>query len=273
MSVLKISNGFFDEENLLKIAASLHTKFKSARPFRHIIIDNALPEEKLNAVIDEFPERNSSIWKEFNHEHSRKLQSKSDAQFPCKTRQLLDELNSSRFLHFLEELTSIKGLIPDPYYEGAGLHNIERGGKLGIHADFNYYEKLGLCRQLNLLLYLNKDWNEEYGGNLELWDEGMTECKEKILPIFNRMVIFKTDDTSFHGHPDPLTPPVGISRKSIALYYYTVCDNDQVNKHSTLYKDRPRDKLKARLSKIVRLLTPPVIVYSMRWLYKKIISR
>jgi Rps23 Pro-64 3,4-dihydroxylase Tpa1-like proline 4-hydroxylase len=90
-----------------------------------------------------------------------------------------------------------------------------------VHADFNRHEKLNLDRRLNLLLYLNRDWKEEYGGHLQLWTRDMGRCVVKVLPVFNRCVVFSTTDFSYHGHPDPLTCPPGRTRKSIAMYYYT----------------------------------------------------
>src|SRR5262249_39051246 len=128
---------------------------------------------------------------------------------------------------------------------GGGLHQIEKGGFLKIHADFNYHDKLKLYRRLNLLVYLNKDWSEDYGGHFELWDTEMTKCEQRVLPVFNRCVVFTTTDTSFHGNPVPLTCPEGRTRKSIALYYYTVenPNPERAAAHSTLFKARPGEEI------------------------------
>ncbi len=110
--------------------------------------------------------------------------------------------------------------------------------KLGyFHADFNVHPKLKLDRRLNMLIYLNKDWREDYGGHLELWNRGGKECRKRILPIFNRTVVFSTTDTSFHGHPLPLTAPPGITRKSVSLYYYTAGRpaEERSTPHDTLF--------------------------------------
>ena len=106
------------------------------------------------------------------------------------------------FLYFLEAL--IGGLIADPYLEGGGLHQIPRGGKLGIHVDFNWHERMKVYRRINVLVYLNKDWDASYGGHFQLWSDSKGSKKEKILPIFNRMAIFNTTTNSYHGHPEPL---------------------------------------------------------------------
>ena len=109
-------------------------------------------------------------------------------------------------------LTGNRGLIPDPYFGGGGLHQIESGGFLKIHTDFNVHPKLKLDRRVNMLVYLNHDWRDEWGGHLELWNAAMTERRQKIAPLFNRTVVFSTTDSSFHGHPHPLATPSGITR-------------------------------------------------------------
>ena len=133
-------------------------------------------------------------------------------------------------------------LIPDPYLWGGGYHELKNGGYLNIHADFNVHPQLELNRRINLLIYLNKNWKENYGGSLELWDRKMKNCIKKIVPIFNRVVIFNTNDFSYHGNPEKINHPENISRKSIALYYYSNGqpreNNNEVGR-STLFKKRP----------------------------------
>jgi len=202
-------------EALKAVGAAKHAAYVAADPFPHIVIDDFLPPAILETVLDEFPGPDAIDWKRFKDGTGRKLATRDEAQMGPRTLALLHELNSSRFLRVLEALTGIDGLIPDPHLEGGGLHQIERGGFLKVHADFNKHEKLGLDRRLNLLLYLNKDWREEFGGHLELWSPDMKRCAHRVLPLFNRCVVFSTTDNSFHGHPEPLTCPEGASRKSI----------------------------------------------------------
>jgi hypothetical protein len=228
-------------ESLIHLGESLRSTYTAAAPFPHVVIDDFLPPEILEAVLAEFPGPDAIDWKRFKDGTGRKLASRDESQLGDTTLALMHHLNSSRFLTFLEKLTGIEGLIPDPYLEGGGLHQIERGGFLKIHADFNKHEKLKLDRRLNLLLYLNKDWPESYGGNLELWTPEMDSCQKKVLPIFNRCVVFSTTDFSFHGHPEPLTCPEDRARRSIALYYYSNGRpaEELSAPHSTLYKRRP----------------------------------
>ena len=125
-------------------------------------------------------------------------------------RQLFHFFNSQPMLEFLEGLTTIRGLIPDPYFVGGGFHETGRGGKLGIHADFRINEQLHLHRRLNVIIYLNEEWKPEWGGALELWDRDMKVKVREVMPVFNRCVVFNTDADSFHGHPDPLCTPEGV---------------------------------------------------------------
>jgi Rps23 Pro-64 3,4-dihydroxylase Tpa1-like proline 4-hydroxylase len=240
----------------------------SADPFAHIVIDNFLPDSILNEVLNEFPNPDEIQWKEFDNKSEKKLASVSEQQMGHATRFLLYQLNSSTFITFLEKLTGIDGIIPDPHFVGGGLHQIKPGGYLKIHADFNKNTRLKLDRRLNLLLYLNKDWSEGYGGHLELWDVKMKACQRKILPIFNRCVIFSTTDFSYHGHPNPLTCPDNRTRKSLALYYYSNGrPSEEVGSpHTTIFRERPNENLKESISwskgaKIfIKKLVPPIFI-------------
>src|SRR5262249_51795879 len=156
----------------------------------------------------------------FKQTTSKKLASEGDAFFGDFTRHLLSELNSATFLQFLERLSGVDALIPDPYFFGGGLHQIERGGFLKVHEDFSRHETLRIDRRFNAILYLNKDWDPAWGGALEFWDRDMTRAVQSVLPIFNRCVIFSTTPPSNHGHPDPLACPPDRTRRSLALFYY-----------------------------------------------------
>jgi hypothetical protein len=200
---------------------ALHAEYVAARPFPHVVIDDLFPREVLNTVLAEFPTPDEIEWKRFDNPTEKKLGYWHESTLRPRLQLFLYEMNSPPMLQFLEALTGIRGLIPDPYYGGAGPHQILSGGFLKVHVDFNRHPLLNLDRRLNMLVYLNEAWKEEYGGHLELWPSDMSRCERRILPLFNRTVVFSTTDVSFHGHPTPLACPQGMSRKSVSLYYYT----------------------------------------------------
>lgn len=236
-------------------ATTLNHQYLNASPFPHIVLDDFLPIEVAEKILTLFPNKN---FKDFNQPDFKRFQKKKLGQvqksyfinIDAWLRYVLYEFNSMAFLDYLENLTGIKGLIPDPHYQGGAFHSILPGGKLAVHADFNVDKKRNLRRCINVLIYFNKDWKDSYNGQLELWDENMEQCVEKIAPLFNRCVIFNTTSTSYHGHPEPLTCPADRTRQSIALYYYVADEgifNSQVEAHTTLWKDRPKED-KGKLS-------------------------
>ena len=197
--------------------------YQSADPFPHIVIDNFLPESVLETVIEAFPRPEADIWTErIKEAYQVKLASNNVDAAPSPIRDLMYQLNSATVLKSMEKLTGEGPLISDPFFDGGGLHQIERGGHLSIHSDFAKPRHLPIFRRLNLIIYLNRGWKEEYGGSLELWSRDGREKVKSVLPIANRAVIFTTDTTSFHGHPEPINCPPDMSRRSLALYYYSV---------------------------------------------------
>lgn len=225
----------------LKQLLQAHTaEYRSAEPFPHVVVDNLLEPELLDEVLQEFDSMDRARWHHTERATERKSSTEDFQHFGPTTRALIAQFNASPFLAFLEQLTGIAGLIADPHLRGGGLHEIRRDGALGVHADFNFYPRLGLYRRLNLLLYLNPGWEHAWGGDLELWDRGGTRCAKRIAPVFNRAVVFDTSNFSYHGHPTPLACPPDRARKSIALYYYTVecpAEHDRTP-HTTIFLGR-----------------------------------
>jgi len=244
-----------------ELAQTSQSLYQDARPFPHIVLDDFFDPSLLTLVLEEFPQPGQISWKGFNNEYEVKLFCSADETFGPVTRLLMYHLNSITFLDFLSALTGIPDLIPDPTFNGGGMHQIERGGKLAIHADFNRHGRLHIDRRLNLLLYLNKDWRAEYGGDFELWDRDMTACVKKVAPLFNRMVVFSTTDFSYHGHPDELRYPRERSRKSLALYYYSNGrpDEERSDEHSTLFRARPAESFKGGIKRRIKPFVPPIL--------------
>jgi hypothetical protein len=258
-------------ENLASYAKEKSDLYQQAEPFPSIYLDDFFDTDFLNTVLEEFPDLSNLDSKEFNDFKQIKLQGKGEMFFEEKTKILMHYLNSEPFLEFLQIITGIQEpIIGDPYFIGGGQHEIKKGGLLKIHADFNKHSKLKLDRRINVLVYLNKDWDESYGGHFELWDRDMKEAKAKILPLFNRLAIFSTTDFSYHGHPNPLNCPDDRSRKSLALYYYSNGRpseeiNSNLSEHSTIFKERVGDKSdKLGLSKKIKSFTkkfiPPILL-------------
>jgi len=261
---------FLPLRRMKDIAVSANVEYLRAKPFPHIVFDNFFDPEILDQVLGEFPRPGAIRWQQFDNESEIKLASAAETSFGPATRLLMYHLNSKTFLDFLSAVTGIQNLIPDPGFEGGGLHQILPGGKLGVHADFNKHRAYGLDRRLNLLVYLNKDWREEYGGHLQLWDRDMGGCEAKVLPLFNRVMIFGTTDYTYHGHPDPLQCPDGMTRKSLALYYFSNGRpaEETSGEHSTLFRARDEKDLslsfKQRMRKVAADLLPPVISRRLR---------
>jgi Rps23 Pro-64 3,4-dihydroxylase Tpa1-like proline 4-hydroxylase len=249
---------------LLSLARTNAEKYAAAKPFPHIYFDNFLPTKAAEAALRDFPEPRQVKWSEFDTTQEKKLAFDIVERLPVAVRDVLYFMNSRSMLEFLEILTGINGVIPDPYYVGGGLHQIKRGGKLAVHADFNHHTRLNLERRINVLIYLNKDWKEEYGGHFELWNKDMTAAEQKLLPIFNRCAIFSTTSSSYHGHPDPLCCPPDRTRKSLATYYYSNGrpEEELRDAHSTLFVRRPGEveQQPALLKKVMRAVCPPIVM-------------
>lgn len=213
----------FSEQELINLGVQKHEVYRSSPPFPNISFDDFFEPESLREVLAEFPELGKEKGDIFyTNPNEVKYASNGVYRFGPKTRALVSYLNSQPFLEFLQNLTGIKdSLIPDPYFQGGGFHQIKPGGFLKLHVDFHKHKMMNLDRRINVLIYLNENWEEEYGGHFELWEKDKSKCIVRIPPIFNKMAIFSTTDFSWHGHPDPLTCPQGRSRKSLALYYYT----------------------------------------------------
>ena len=213
---------------MFRKAEKLNKKYLKNAPFPNIVIDNFFERQTYKKICDNFPKLDSKIWKMPSNEHTiNKMVTKrgklnlKEYLFSEEQRRILMELNSSLFLTFLEKLTGIDGLLPDPYYAEASFACAKNKGTLDIHADFSHHDKLNLERRINVLIYLNDGWKKSYNGNLNLYDTKLKLVK-KIFPIANRLLAFTTSKNSYHGYPDIINCKPNIFRRSINMYYYTV---------------------------------------------------
>ncbi len=163
-------------------------------------------------------------------------------KYPESIRQLFLAYANPQFIDIMRRLTGIPDLEYDEFMHGAGLHIHPRGGRLGIHLDYERHPITGKQRRINIILYMNRDWKEEWYGHSELWSEDVSECVVRSPPVFNHALIFQTNDISWHGLPEPIRCPSDQFRKSIAYYYVSpFSDEDNGSKD----KDKKEPRLKA----------------------------
>ena len=213
---------YLDLESLESRTDDAKRAFETASPFKHIAFKGLVRDERLAELEEAFPPEEWPSWDDTDHGHQRYKMSCGDiSKLPSPLANLVHELNSGPFLSWLERVTGIDQLLPDPHLIGGGLHLTKPGGWLTPHTDFHTVRRLSLYRRLNLLLYLNSDWRPEYNGYLELWEKHGTKPEREVKPELGQSVLFQTDDVSVHGFSRPL---VDRSRFSVALYYYSAAD-------------------------------------------------
>jgi hypothetical protein len=202
---------------------ALIPRFRGAVPFDHVVIDNFFSEEVAAGLVAEFPEFSSKIWWEYENPIEIKKACNIWDKFPKVTYSVFDYLNSPDFVNRMSLLVG-EQLYFDPGLHGGGWHTHRPGGKLNTHLDYSIHPKLGLERRLNLIVYIQPNWELEWGGSLGLWapnekGNGPGELMTQIPCLFNRAVIFDTSQNSWHGLPEPVKSAEGICRNSMATYY------------------------------------------------------
>ncbi len=230
---------------------ALRTKIRDAKPFPHFCIDNFLNVDFANEVNDSFPEYQSAkrLGQEFSAVNEKyKIQITDSTKFSPPIARLHHLLASQEFIDLWSDLVGIPKLLADPELTGGGIHETNSGGRLDVHVDFNFVENHKWHRRLNILIYFNKEWKEEYGGYLDIWDSDVKKCYGSFAPIFNRACGFVTSEISFHG-VTPLTCPPNVARRSFATYFYTLeaPANWSGRKHSTIFKARPDEWMRGHV--------------------------
>jgi len=198
-------------------------KWDSLDPFPHLVIDEFMDERQALQLSSDFPAFDSPAWHTYDNAIEVKKTCNNWHHFSPDMYRFFYDINSLECILPFEELTKCR-LFPDYGLHGAGMHIHGSGGKLNTHLDYSIHPKLKLERRLNLIVYLNPDWQESWGGSLGLWrdDNGKPgELVKSIAPMFNRAVVFDTTG-AWHGLPEPINCPVGQHRKSLAVYY--LCD-------------------------------------------------
>jgi Rps23 Pro-64 3,4-dihydroxylase Tpa1-like proline 4-hydroxylase len=215
---------FIDFESLQKRQHEIKRDFHEKIPFKYVVLDVFFKQKAAELIHQNYPVIQDGLWDGTTYINQKNKFKKSEFEAGSIFQSVFDELNSQEFMQWLEQISGIQEtLIADNELFGGGLHQSINGAFLNVHVDFNMHPKTNYHRRLNVLIYMNKDWKDEYQGELEFWDfsENTKSQLAKIAPTFNRCVIFETNEISYHGHPKPLQTPPNVSRKSLATYYFT----------------------------------------------------
>ena len=229
--------------DIAALTPGLHQRFQEAKPFRHLVIDDFLEPGFAHSLVEGFPTFDESLSLNESGQVGHKCVHQAVRSLGASYEQVDALVRSPEFLGLIEQLTGIPDLIYDPDYFGGGTHENLSGQDLDLHIDFNYHPTTHLHRRLNLILFLNESWETNWGGALELSENPHKpeQCKQSILPVFNRLVMFATTENSWHGFPRIADADPPISRKSFALYYYSrERPAEELGRpHSTVYVERP----------------------------------
>jgi hypothetical protein len=227
---------------------ALRDQFASATPFPFVKIENLVDPEFARKVASAYPTFDNALaagrtFKTVNER--KKVQITDSKKFPAPVLRLHEMLASPQFLADLSYITGIPNLLADEQLVGGGIHVTGPGGRLDVHIDFNYMKERGLHRRINLLLYLNPTWREDWGGQIQLWDRSVQKCEQQFSPALNRCVIFETSEISFHG-VTPVSPEAPYPRISFATYYYTreAPANWKGDVHGTIFRARPEERFR-----------------------------
>ena len=230
----------------LRILQSKANSNYNKEPFQHIVLNNLLPADLALAALNSFPPMEDSTW-EHTRDEGIEVKSrttwKSEFDIPKNIVDAVRIFNSAPVLRAIGDVFDMPKLMPDPYFSGGGLNVSEKGGHLDVHVDGNYHDASGMNRRVNLLLYLNPNWQEAWGGEFGIYSGDGNELVKTVAPLFNRCVIFDSHDKSYHGLPNPINFPAEDPRRSIILYYYTVAprptENISVSEpHSALWRSK-----------------------------------
>jgi Rps23 Pro-64 3,4-dihydroxylase Tpa1-like proline 4-hydroxylase len=231
---------------------SLKNKYFNAQPFEHIVIDNFLNNAYAEKIYETFPNLDNS-WHEYKNPIEVKYAFDDINSLNEEVKNYFYYLSTTEMINIIKSITMIDDLEYDAYLHGAGVHMHPRHGRLNIHLDYEKHPYSGKERRINIILFLSKDWDPNWNGANELWDKHVSKCITKTEIKFNRAIIFKTNDISWHGLPEKISCPEGIFRKSLAYYYISPLKTnkpiEQYRKKAKFIK-RPEDKYDIRMQKL-----------------------
>ena len=269
----KINKEYLDKINNLKNIESyfgnwqnnlenLKNEFVNNKPFSNIIIPNFLNLDYINKIENVFI-NDYNNWYKYDNPLEKKLAYDNINNLEKPLKDIFYLLSSDIMIKKLRILTGINDLEYDEFLHGAGLHAHPRGGKLAIHLDYEKHPISGKERRINIILYVSKNWKEEWNGHTELWNKDISKCVIKSPVIYNSAFIFKTNDISWHGLPEEIKCPEGVYRKSIAYYYVSsLTSKPNKNKKGSLedgyrlkasYTLRPQDQRNENILKLIEI--------------------
>ncbi len=248
-------------------------KFQTAEPFPFVTFDEFLEPDFAAEVAAAYPTFADALERGFSFNfvnEKQKIQIMDPSKFPEPVTRLNEAIQSQQFRDRLSYITGIPDLISDDELVGAGMHITGPQGRLDVHVDFNYIEARQLHRRLNILIYLNPEWEPNWGGEVELWDVDVRRCYQALQPRLNRCVIFETSDHSFHGVA-AVNCPEGHQRRSFAAYYYTrePPSGWDGQAHSTVFRARPDERFRGYVlmpaERLQRVLQDQIGTVTHRW--------
>jgi Rps23 Pro-64 3,4-dihydroxylase Tpa1-like proline 4-hydroxylase len=234
---MKYINAFYTSKDTIQ---QLRKDFETALPYKHLVMDNFLTEDFAQTLHDNFPTIDK-LNKHYHGLNEKKSEGSNFDDFHSSFSELKTKvLMSKEFAEWITAVTGVEDCFVTDDKLGTGLHQGGDGSFLDIHIDFNIHVEKNVHRRLNLLIYMNQNWKDEYAGDLEMWDAKMTKCEKKVAPLFNRAVIFETNEISYHGY-STVHLPANMTRKSIYTYFYTNVRTDAAGYHDTVFKAKPTD--------------------------------
>jgi len=253
--------------NLPGSLESLRARYASAQPFSHLVLDDMFPPDVLDRVVAESPELNADNWLSIKADDLQQvLRMRTGVDMGPASYQLTSFVHSPAFLYLLSELTGVWQLLPDPYLQGAGHAAMRRGMFMEVHKDRNVAYDTGLTRRLAMIIFLNRDWQREYAGELELWSHDGARCEVTVEPLFNRTVLFEVADPNYHGVPAPLQCPESRARHSFIVYYHTVGGKDgkHPSPHTSVFAPRAYRRKTSLMHTFIKNTTPPVLLRALK---------
>jgi hypothetical protein len=192
----------------------------AARPYPHLVIDGLFRPELLDLVREEFDLAGEATWQLVRTNHEKTRRSRAGAVFGPASAVYFGIVNSGWFVDVLGALAGVDDLIADPKLYNGGLHETRSGGSFDVHRDFDRHVRHGFHNAMAFITYLNRDWDEAWGGSLELWETEPRRCTREIAPQLGRSLLLRHGPATFHGYSRPIAAPPGQVRRSVASYYY-----------------------------------------------------